>query len=216
MPSTGSVLREATCVRRAPMICFDGYALPGGAWPVETSFSEPQRVAISSQGLEFSDGAPAWDFRILTGAGLHGLKLRRLIFPKYRFRPFSIFGTVIREGSAVLVIENAVLRVSEEGKEERLGRTMPDALTLLTTRRTIPAVALGEPGPDADQIRYARKDRGAGARPWQAEAVALHCFCGRGARAGCEALLALQLEEKPDLTRDSATRNGHAFPGPRW
>ena len=30
---------------------------------------------------------------------------------------------------------------------------MPDALTLLDTRRTIPAVALGEPGPTDDQIR---------------------------------------------------------------
>jgi nitroreductase len=29
---------------------------------------------------------------------------------------------------------------------------MPDALTLLETRRTISAVSLGEPGPDADQI----------------------------------------------------------------
>ncbi|WP_321338012.1 nitroreductase [Breoghania sp.] len=76
---------------------------------------------------------------------------------------------------------------------------MPDALTLLTTRRTIPAVALGEPGPDADQIRTLVQiavrvpDHGK-LKPWRFIA-----FAGEARAQVGEALLALQLEEKPDL-----------------
>ncbi len=76
---------------------------------------------------------------------------------------------------------------------------MPDALSLLTTRRTIPAAALGEPGPDADQIRTLLQiavrvpDHGK-LKPWRFIA-----FTGDARLKVGEALLALRLEEKPDL-----------------
>lgn len=76
---------------------------------------------------------------------------------------------------------------------------MPDALSLLTTRRTIPAIALGDPGPDADQIRTLLSiavrvpDHGK-LTPWR-----FVLFEGEARKAAGEKLLALKLSEDPGL-----------------
>ena len=82
---------------------------------------------------------------------------------------------------------------------------MPDALSLLTSRRTIPAIALGDPAPDADQIHTlltiaARVPDHGKLTPWR-----FVLFEGEAREKAGEALLALRLEQDPDL--DEARRN---------
>ena len=76
---------------------------------------------------------------------------------------------------------------------------MPDALSLLTSRRTIPAIALGVPGPDAGQldtllsIAVRVPDHGK-LKPWR-----FIVFEGAAREAAGEKLLALKLAEDPGL-----------------
>ncbi|PTW61634.1 nitroreductase [Breoghania corrubedonensis] len=82
---------------------------------------------------------------------------------------------------------------------------MPEALSLLTTRRTIPAIALGAPGPDEEQIRTLLSiavrvpDHGK-LKPWR-----FVLFEGDAREAAGEKLLALKLAEAGDL--DEARQN---------
>ncbi|AXS41090.1 nitroreductase [Breoghania sp. L-A4] len=76
---------------------------------------------------------------------------------------------------------------------------MPDALDLLLTRRSIPAVNLGDPGPDAEQLRRlltigARVPDHGKLAPWR-----FIVFQGDARTEAGEALCALRLAREPDL-----------------
>lgn len=76
---------------------------------------------------------------------------------------------------------------------------MTDALSLLSTRRSIPAINLSEPGPDAEQIRTlltigARVPDHGKLAPWR-----FILFQGAAREAAGVALLELKLAEEPDL-----------------
>lgn len=77
---------------------------------------------------------------------------------------------------------------------------MPDALDLLLTRRSIPAINLGAPGPDADQIKTlltigARVPDHGKLAPWR-----FILYSGAACAEIGDALCAIQLAKQPELS----------------
>lgn len=77
---------------------------------------------------------------------------------------------------------------------------MPDALDLLKTRRTVPSINLGGPGPDADQIRTmltigARVPDHGKLAPWR-----FIVFQGQAREDVGAELCSIQMRDRPDLS----------------